>query len=252
MSVLAIRLGGPLQAWGMSRRLDRYRRTEAFPTKSAVIGLLAAAQGRSRTADLNDLTRLRFGVRADRPGELLRDFHTVSSLFDERGRFDPAHGRLPTASGSYRSVATSTQVTERFYLSDACFVAGVEGDEGLLNELDRALARPVFAPYLGRRSCPPDGPLRLGIYAGTLLDVLGSLAWQGGARAEREPATVRCEVVIEDVDGDREVVDEVRSFDPVRRSYGRRRVRHYYLDVVNVASEAHLTGHDPMSLLGDS
>ncbi|MGC8511400.1 MAG: type I-E CRISPR-associated protein Cas5/CasD, partial [Acidimicrobiales bacterium] len=190
-----------------------------------------------------------FGVRADRPGEVLRDFHTVSSLFDERGRFDPAHGRLPTASGGYRSVATSTQVSERFYLSDACFVAGVEGEEGLLDELDRALARPVFAPYLGRRSCPPDAPLRLGIHRGTLLEVLGSLAWQGGGRVEREPSTVRCEVVVEDIDGDRELVDEVRSFDPVRRSYGRRRVRHHYLDVVNVASGSRAAGHDPMALV---
>ena len=249
MSVLAIRLGGPLQAWGTSRRLDQYRRTEAFPTKSAVIGLLAAAQGRSRTADLDDLTGLRFGVRADRPGEVLRDFHTVSSLFDERGRFDPVHGRLPTASGGYRSVATSTQVSERFYLSDACFVAGLEGEVGLLDQLDQALTRPVFAPYLGRRSCPPDAPLRLGIHAGTLLEVLGSLAWQGGVSAERESATVRCEVVVEDVGGDREVVDEVRSFDPVRRSYGRRRVRHHYLDVANVASRARPAGHDPMALV---
>ena len=83
MSVLAIRLGGPLQAWGTSRRLDQYRRTEAFPTKSAVIGLLAAALGRSRTAALDDLTVLHFGVRADRPGEVLRDFHGSSHLRGE-------------------------------------------------------------------------------------------------------------------------------------------------------------------------
>jgi len=253
MSVLAIRLGGPLQAWGTSRRLDRYRRTEAFPTKSAVVGLLSAALGRARTDPIDDLVGMRFGVRADRPGEVLRDFHTVSSLFDEKGRFDPANGRLPIAKGGHRPAATSIQVTERFYLSDACFVAGMESEEDMLDELDRALAHPVFPPYLGRRSCPPDAPLRLGVLPGTLLEVLGSIPWQGGVQAKWTADSVRCETVVEDEDGDRELVDEVRSFDPVSRSYGRRRVRHHYLDVVNPESEQRrLDNHDPMALLGEN
>ena len=252
MSVLAIRLSGPLQAWGSSRRLDHYRRTEAFPTKSAVIGLLAAAIGRARTDPIGDLAGMHFGVRADRPGEVLSDYHTVSSLFDEKGRFNPTKGRLPKAGGSYRPAATSIQVTERFYLSDACFVAGLEGDKKMLDYLDQSLAHPIFPSYLGRRSCPPDAPLRLGVHAGTLLEVLGSIPWQGGVQAKKATDSVRCEAVIEDEDGNRELVDEVRSFDPVNRSYNRRRVRYHYLDVVNPASERHDLYHDPMAMLGDS
>lgn len=246
-----MRLGGPLQAWGSSSRLDRYRRTEGFPTKSAVVGLLAAALGRARTDPIEDLVRLRFGVRADRPGEILRDFHTVSSLFDEKRRFDPANGRLPKAGGGYRRAATSTQVTERFYLTDACFVAGMEGDGRLLDDLDRSLSCPVFPPFLGRRSCLPDAPLRLGIHPGSLVEVLRTVPWQGGVHAKSAAYSVRCEAVIEDEHGDRERFDEVRSFDPVNRSYGRRRVRYHYFDVVNSASErGSLDGHDPMALLG--
>lgn len=253
MSVLAIRLSGPLQAWGSSHRLDRYRRTEAFPTKSAVVGLLAAALGRARSDPVEDLVGMRFGVRVDRPGEVLRDFHTVSSLFDEKGRFDPTNGRLPKAEGGYRPAATSTLVTERFYLSDACFVAGMEGEEQLLNELDHSLGHPVFPLFLGRRSCPPDAPLRFGVYPGTLLEVLGSIPWQGGVRAAQAADSVRCEAIVDDKDGDRELVDEVRTFDPINRSYGRRRVRHHYFDLVNPGSERPgLDDHDPMALLGGS
>ena len=248
MSVLALRLGGPLQAWGGSQRLDRYRRTERFPTKSAVIGLLAAALGRPRDAGVDDLVALRFGVRADRPGEVLRDFHTLSSLFDEKGSFTPGGGRLPTASGGYRSAATSTQVTERFYLSDACFVAGLEGAPSLLATLDDALRFPAFPLYLGRRSCPPDRPLRLGIHDGSLLEVLGSLAWQAGAENAFDAPSVRCEAVVEDPLGDRELVDEVRSFHPIHRSYSRRRVRHHELDVANPTA-IHGGSPDPMALL---
>ncbi|HLU98199.1 MAG TPA: CRISPR-associated protein Cas5, partial [Thermobifida alba] len=39
MSVLALLLAGPLQAWGASARFAR-RTTEHAPTKSGVIGLL--------------------------------------------------------------------------------------------------------------------------------------------------------------------------------------------------------------------
>jgi hypothetical protein len=86
-----------------------------------------------------------------------------------------------------------------------------------------------------------------------LVEVLGSIPWQGGVRAKRAADSVRCEAVIEDEDGDRELVDEVRSFDPVNRSYGRRRVRHHYLDVVNPASgQRSLDDHDPMALLGEN
>lgn len=247
MTVLALRLGGPLQAWGSSHRLDRHRRTERFPTKSAVVGLLAAALGRSRQESVADLAALRFGVRIDREGEHLRDYHTVSSLFDEYGHFAPGRGRLPTAAGPYRSADTSTQVTERHYLADACFVAGVEGEPSLLATLDEALMRPVFPLYLGRRSCPPDAPIRLGVHEGPLGEVLATIEWQGGARRRTTGATVRCEVVIEDPAGMREQIDEVRNFDPVLRSYSRRRVRHEYVELPNLHATS--AAHDPMALL---
>ncbi|MEV7715510.1 CRISPR-associated protein Cas5, partial [Streptomyces sp. NPDC088270] len=71
MSVLLMRLAGPLQSWGSAARFVR-RTTENAPTKSGVLGLLAAAQGRRRDADLSDLAALEFGegggVAAPRAG----------------------------------------------------------------------------------------------------------------------------------------------------------------------------------------
>ena len=69
MSTLLLRLAGPLQSWGDSSRFTR-RETRAEPTKSGVLGLLAAAQGRRRTDPILDLAALRFGVRIDQPGRL--------------------------------------------------------------------------------------------------------------------------------------------------------------------------------------
>ena len=75
MSTLILRLAAPMQAWGADSKYNE-RRTCREPTKSGVIGLLAAALGcrRDDTETLARLSTLRFGVRADREGTSLRDF----------------------------------------------------------------------------------------------------------------------------------------------------------------------------------
>lgn len=79
MAVLLLRLAAPLQAWGSSSKFIVHS-TEREPTKSGVIGMIAAALGIQRNDDpqkLVPLTTLRFGVRADKEGVLLKDFHMV-------------------------------------------------------------------------------------------------------------------------------------------------------------------------------
>ncbi|MET9734473.1 type I-E CRISPR-associated protein Cas5/CasD [Streptomyces sp. NPDC006458] len=156
--VLSLLLAGPLQSWGASSRFTR-RTTESAPTKSAVIGLLAAAVGIERDDDkrLTPLSALRFGVRIDQPGTRIRDFHT-------------AHH---TATGK------AMPLSERFYLADAVFVAAVEGEHGLLTHLQQALRAPVYPPFLGRRSCPPARPVDLTLHKGARLEhVLAHEPWQ--------------------------------------------------------------------------
>ena len=67
MPTLLIRLAAPLQSWGSNSKFE-IRTTEKMPTKSGVTGMLAAALGLKRDADLSELSGLRFGVRADREG----------------------------------------------------------------------------------------------------------------------------------------------------------------------------------------
>jgi len=155
MSTLLLRLAAPLQSWGVDSKFEERRATMREPTKSGVIGLLAAALGRRREEPIDDLSRLRFGVRIDQPGKLLRDYHTVKS---------------PDGNKSY--------VTNRYYLSDAVFLVGFEGDHGILHILHEALLSPVFPLYLGRRSCPPVGKITLGISEKVLEDALYTECWQ--------------------------------------------------------------------------
>ncbi|MBF0995529.1 MAG: type I-E CRISPR-associated protein Cas5/CasD [Lachnospiraceae bacterium] len=137
MSTLLLRLAAPLQAWGTDSKFE-IRRTNREPSKSGVIGMLAAALGLPRNADLSELATLHFGVRVDRNGEVIKDYHT-------------AKGK-------------KAFVTERYYLSDAIFLVGLESENRLLMEkLETALKHPYFPLFLGRRSCPPTLPLVLGI-----------------------------------------------------------------------------------------
>lgn len=80
MAVLMLRLAAPMQSWGTDSKFE-VRKTNREPTKSGVVGLLAAALGarRDQTEILRRLNKLRIAVRVDREGTLLRDFHTAKS-----------------------------------------------------------------------------------------------------------------------------------------------------------------------------
>ena len=136
-----LRLAGPLQSWGSQSQFNR-RDTSGEPTKSGLLGLLAAAQGRRRQDPIEDLLTLRLGVRTDQAGSLLRDYHTVSDL-----RRRPLLSAQVNAKGMQKqtSPAKLTYVTERFYLQDAVFVAAVCGPAGLLETLAAAMRSPCFS-----------------------------------------------------------------------------------------------------------
>ncbi len=139
MPTLLIRLVGPMQSWGSRSHFDD-RDTEAEPTRSGVLGLCAAALGIDRADPIEDLTALHFGVRVDREGSAGRDYHTA--------QLSPG------------SPKTKTDVTARFYLADAAFWAGLEGqDRALLERIYQALQRPHWPPSLGRKAFQPSLPL---------------------------------------------------------------------------------------------
>lgn len=154
MGTLLLRLAGPLQAWGYDSKFET-RRTGREPTKSGVTGLLAAALGRKRDEAIDDLLALHFGVRVDKEGELLHDYHTVQMK------------------------SGKTYVTHRYYLSDATFLVGFESeDEKPLKTLEQALYNPAFPLFLGRRSCVPTLPLVIGVRPLGLIEALRSEPWQ--------------------------------------------------------------------------
>lgn len=232
MTVLVLRLAGPWQSWGTSSRFVR-RNTDRAPSKSGVIGLLAAAQGVRRTDPLDELLQLRIGVRVEQAGRMERDFQTAR----------PIDGSKPMP------------LSYRFYLADAVFLVGVEGEADLLRGLQESLRNPAFPLFLGRRSCPPVGPVSRGLRDGSAQEVIDTEPWAASAwaqNAETRPQ-VNLDTVIDcppGTPGSDLVRDEPISFDPERREYGWRCVRHGRVQVTNPtrpAAAALSTRHDPFN-----
>lgn len=216
MSVI-LALVGPMQSWGTSSR-SLHRHTDLMPSKSGVVGLLAAALGRDREESVADLASLHLQVRMDQPGTVMRDFHTAS--------FGKGH----------------TQVTHRYYLGDAAFLVVLDGPEDLLSRIDAALRAPLRLLSLGRRSCIPSMPILVGSSDQTPADIMGTHPLLGRG----ESSTV---AVVRDLHSDedpdllwtRQVHDYPLSFSTRDRSYTSRLV-------VDTNVTVGQPEHDPMSL----
>ncbi|MGW0811404.1 type I-E CRISPR-associated protein Cas5/CasD [Nonomuraea sp. NPDC002799] len=257
-ATLVLRLAGPLQSWG-DRSVFNRRDTRPEPTKSGVLGLLAAASGRAREEPLDDLLGLQLGVRVDQPGSLLRDYHTVS---DYRGRPLPQAGVSAKGLQKPTSPAKYTHVTQRFYLQDAVFLAALHGPTALVETLAEAVRRPAFPLALGRRSCVPTQPLFLAIREQSLLEVLKGEPWQATqtakqlyARDRGRPATIDVSATIDDPNGEDSAIDVPYSFAPRERRFTSRRIHHQWITLPTGFANARITpdkpqSHDPFALLG--
>ncbi|GAA1943272.1 type I-E CRISPR-associated protein Cas5/CasD [Kitasatospora viridis] len=228
MSVLVLRLAGPLQSWGSSARFGR-RTSETAPTKSGVIGLLAGALGRPRDADVSDLAALRFGVRIDQPGTRITDLQTAHHADSEK----------------------SMPLSHRIYLADAVFLAALQGEATLIERLHAAVLAPVFLPYLGRRSCPPSLPIDLGTRPGPdLRKVLEQEDWHASDwyRDRHRSEAVQLSLLVEPTAGEGmpeySQRDQPLSFDPRHRRYALRGVSAGTMRVPRAVPD-----HDPTQLL---
>lgn len=235
MSTLLLRLAAPLQAWGTESKFES-RRTQREPSKSGVIGMLAAALGLRRDADLSELSALRFGVRVDREGEVIKDFHTAQAVKSEK-KAKKEKDEEPEIIG---------YVTSRYYLSDAVFLVGLESeDDAFLEKLEAALRTPCFPLFLGRRSCPPTLPLVLGLREKDLETALREEENQNqNARSnKRMRRYIRLDCMPDELEG-AVVRDLPISFSPYKREFGYRRAKEIWLQVDENTEE-----HDAMAEL---
>ena len=225
MPFLLLRLRGPMQAWGTRSRFE-YRDTEREPTFSGIIGIIAAAEGLPRGADLSEYHQLVMTVRVDREGELEREFQTALDVVTADGK-----------------ISSAAQIIHRDFLADAAFHAALEGPAALLRRIFAALHRPRYPIFLGRKSYMPSVPV---VYPGEesyvdsdedALSFLGGMTVKVDFPISRHKLPVGNDTesirfVIQNADSGGETRRDIpMNFDVYRRRYATRYVRTEYRDV---------------------
>ena len=141
------------------------RKTGDMPTRSALLGLAAAALGirrddAARQAELSDA--LVTAAALIEPGAVMTDFHTYASLHQA------AKGAATRAEALRKKEHVVTSITRRDYRTDALWQGAYRssGRPGSLT-LDGVVAafrQPAFFLSVGRRACSPSHPLNPSIF----------------------------------------------------------------------------------------
>lgn len=178
---LIFRLYGALASWG-DIAVGDIRPSYRYPSKSAVIGLIAAALGveRDEHDKQSELAKLIFSVRVDVMGSPIEDYHTVQAPSEQAIKNDRAKAywtRLDEIEAikwrviqSKSSAATGAIQSRRTYYCDSLYTVALSENEddkinwqtlkvSKLKDLIKFLREPRFVFYLGRKSCPLGLPL---------------------------------------------------------------------------------------------
>lgn len=188
-STVLLRLEGPVQGWGGAGSRWDFRSSEMRPTKSAVIGLVANALGRTYDDPIDDLAALKFGVRADRPGHIEFDYRTAGggtfpldtrTVQDADANVKPRKtspiatdnlGRslrygAPREPVGWTEEKRRTVLRHQTLLVDAGFLVALTGPNDVTTTVAEALAAPARMLSLGRRANPPAYELHHDLLAG--------------------------------------------------------------------------------------
>ena len=201
MRFLVFTLYAPMGSFGEIAVGER-RMSWARPGRSAILGLVAAAQGIERTdeeAHQRLESGLYYAVRTDAPGRPLIDFHTVQTPTARKAR------GFATRLWELKSDELNTVLSDREWRADACFTVVLwrRPDSALdLDAMASALRNPRFVLYVGRKSAPLGLPLNPEtIDAQTLMDAFD--ARQPTAEEQRTlrhihvPGTQQCPIAFD-------------------------------------------------------
>lgn len=162
--ILRLQFPAPMQAWGKDEPWVYNRRTEAAPTKSAIVGIIGRAMGIDKDdteqqkwldSEVRDVT-----VEHISSAKRMVDDQIVSIQgYLQRGIELPG---LPMADGKRRTVGQSQQPFSKEYIGDTLSdppVVAVHGSPEFLQTVIEYLRRPIYPYYAGRYCCPMAGPI---------------------------------------------------------------------------------------------
>ncbi len=150
-----------LQSWGVDSPYTSYRKTQYYPTVSAVFGIIECAFGLEREGEPDPLESdvlmrktIREGIKVDIPKgqgmqEIIIDHQVVTPLSDELS-FVGADGKKKN---------NGMPQVRKEYLADAETRAVISGEKDLMKKVLYRLKHPVYPFCYGRAVCIPSGPL---------------------------------------------------------------------------------------------
>lgn len=164
MKTLILKTEG-MSAYGL-QTFDVHRKVNHFPTRSAVIGMLAAASGidRDQQAELFRLSQqLSIAVQVNQAGQKIIDYHTVQGFRSPNGK-----------------IQKGTKPTYREYWCDSAHSFAITGPDPLIDDLSADVKSPVYGLFQGRKSCPLTRPLfECVIIGGNLVNALQEMGEAG-------------------------------------------------------------------------
>ncbi|GJL44644.1 TPA: type I-E CRISPR-associated protein Cas5/CasD [Citrobacter farmeri] len=169
---LVFQLHGPMASWGVDAP-GEVRHTHELPSRSALLGLMAAALGirRDEEARLNTFNQhYHFVVCASSQPHWARDYHTIQMPKEVRkARYFSRREELSNPD------LLSALISRRDYYTDAWWMVAVALTPDApvtLEAIRSALLKPAFPLYLGRKSHPLGLPLLPLLFEGNVLDIL--------------------------------------------------------------------------------
>lgn len=238
MKTILMKFAGPMQSWGTDSHFET-RHTDYYPSKSAVIGLIAAAigYGRDQSNHIRELNDLLFAVRIDQPGRLLRDYH-IAQKYKKDGSLDRNY------------------VSNRFYMEDAVYVVAISGADEQIDRIFDHLKYPYFQLYMGRRALPVTADFLLSKENLEIMDALRNCRWQAALwhqRSKRDQKDIYLDVYGDELalgKSDRPQLrrDYVVTFSQKGRTFEFRKEGHTRICVTN--PECFETTHDIFDNLG--
>ena len=177
VKTILLKLAGPMQSWGTSSRFET-RTSDYYPSKSGIIGIIAASLGYNRDEDekIQKLNDLDFAVRVDQEGVLKKDYH-IARKVNQNGELE------------------KTYVTDRYYMEDAVFVVAIShADDEWMEEILQGLKYPYFQPFMGRRSCPLPAKFIVFVSEGGPIEALKNLDWQASNWYKKKNKNYRADI----------------------------------------------------------
>ena len=169
MRVLLFTLYAPMASFGEIAVGER-RMSWARPSRSAIMGLVAAAKGLDRSDEASHRAleaSLFYAVRTDAPGRSMIDYHTAQAPKARKGR------SFATRQEELEPDDLNTVLSTREWLTDACFTVALwarPNAEADLDGIAEALRHPHFTLYAGRKSAPLGLPLNPAIVEADTFD----------------------------------------------------------------------------------